>query len=88
MTTPTIFEKGQTVRVLPERLKRMTAAEQRRLSDRHGVVQTAFLPQGRPSQSVSVQWLSRNNTKTFGLPESWAPAMLDLVVPDLQEQHP
>lgn len=87
-TTPTTFDKGQMVRVSPERLQRMTAAEKRRLSNRQGVVQSAFLPEGRSTQVITVQWLARNNTHTFGQPESWSPTMLEPVVPSQQEQRP
>lgn len=76
------------VRVSPERLQRMTAAEKRRLSNRQGIVQSAFLPKGRSTQVVTVQWLARNNTHTVGQPESWSPTMLEPVVTSQQEQRP
>ena len=88
MSASTTFENGQTVRVAPDRLGRMTAAEQRRLANRHGIVQAAFTPQGRTAQVISVQWLPRNNTHNFGHPESWSPTMLELVVPPQREERP
>lgn len=75
-----MFEKGQTVRVNQQGLERLTAAEKRRLGGRRGIVQAAFVPEGRASQVVSVQWLAKNNVNTcFGMSESWAPKLLELV---------
>jgi hypothetical protein len=85
--TTTTFTKHQTVRVAPACLERMTAVEKRRLSNRQGIVQAAFIPEGRLNQVVTVQWLARNNTHTFGQPESWSPTMLELVVPPQRQER-